>query len=318
MENKIHDTIIIGAGPAGLAASLELSKNDYPHLLIDKNSFPKDKICGDAITNHTLKILKEYKLEKEVRQKAFAVNKLYRYANKEDACIFDTNAVIIKRKVFDSILFEKASQSVEFINAIFTGNIEYDNIKHKIEFISKNNNQPFYLFSRYVILATGCQDPAVFSSIKKHTKIKDPDQIAFRGYYKANWTISENRYYFDKELNPGYSWIFPLGNNVFNVGCGGKLLKTRNLNLKECLSNMILQTDLSFNTKGSWLEAPRAAFLRTNLSNLKHLRYFPNLILAGETLGSSYPFSGNGTGRAMISGILAAKSIVEFEKNKKD
>ncbi|MFH1727567.1 MAG: hypothetical protein ABIA04_04025, partial [Pseudomonadota bacterium] len=46
--------------------------------------------------------------------------------------------------------------------------------------------------------------------------------------------------------------------------------------------------------------------------------YFPNLILAGETLGSSYPFSGNGTGRAMISGILAAKSIVEFEKNKKD
>src|ERR1044072_9565842 len=40
--------IIIGAGPAGAGTSFFLSKYGIPHVVIDKEKFPRDKVCGDA------------------------------------------------------------------------------------------------------------------------------------------------------------------------------------------------------------------------------------------------------------------------------
>ncbi len=52
--------LIVGAGPAGTAASLFLSQRKIPHIILDKSSFPRDKICGDGLTievMHHLKLL---------------------------------------------------------------------------------------------------------------------------------------------------------------------------------------------------------------------------------------------------------------------
>ncbi len=42
--------VIIGAGPAGAATALRLSYLGISSVLIDKADFPRDKICGDAIS----------------------------------------------------------------------------------------------------------------------------------------------------------------------------------------------------------------------------------------------------------------------------
>ena len=47
---------IIGAGPAGTSTSLFLSKEKIPHLIIDKAVFPRDKICGDALSGKVVEI----------------------------------------------------------------------------------------------------------------------------------------------------------------------------------------------------------------------------------------------------------------------
>ena len=50
--SQIFDVIIIGAGPAGSACAIELAKA-APHVriaLLEKGVFPKDKICGDALS----------------------------------------------------------------------------------------------------------------------------------------------------------------------------------------------------------------------------------------------------------------------------
>ena len=61
MNTKIQTPIcIVGAGPAGATASLFLSKAGVKHVLLDKATFPRDKICGDALTleaMHTLNML---------------------------------------------------------------------------------------------------------------------------------------------------------------------------------------------------------------------------------------------------------------------
>ncbi|MCB1029255.1 MAG: FAD-dependent oxidoreductase, partial [Microthrixaceae bacterium] len=50
-------TVIVGAGPAGCAAAITLARSGSPVTLIDKATFPRDKICGDGLTTGALREL---------------------------------------------------------------------------------------------------------------------------------------------------------------------------------------------------------------------------------------------------------------------
>ncbi len=48
--------IIIGAGPAGAGTSIFLTKAGISHVIIEKENFPRDKICGDACSGKTVAV----------------------------------------------------------------------------------------------------------------------------------------------------------------------------------------------------------------------------------------------------------------------
>ncbi|KPK02533.1 MAG: hypothetical protein AMK71_01925 [Nitrospira bacterium SG8_35_4] len=52
-----YDVIVAGAGPAGSTAGFILSRAGLKVLLIDKNRFPREKICGGIITYKTVRLL---------------------------------------------------------------------------------------------------------------------------------------------------------------------------------------------------------------------------------------------------------------------
>jgi flavin-dependent dehydrogenase len=54
-----HRIVIAGAGPAGTSTSLFLAKAGIPHLIIDKASFPRDKVCGDALSGKVVEVMKK-------------------------------------------------------------------------------------------------------------------------------------------------------------------------------------------------------------------------------------------------------------------
>ena len=56
-QKNIYDVIIIGGGPAGSAAALFAKKNNLNTLLLEKDIFPRDKICGDAVSGKSMSIL---------------------------------------------------------------------------------------------------------------------------------------------------------------------------------------------------------------------------------------------------------------------
>jgi 2-polyprenyl-6-methoxyphenol hydroxylase-like FAD-dependent oxidoreductase len=56
---KQTNIVIIGAGPAGCATSLFLSKHKIHHTIIDKAIFPRDKVCGDALSGKTVYVLNQ-------------------------------------------------------------------------------------------------------------------------------------------------------------------------------------------------------------------------------------------------------------------
>ena len=49
--------LIVGAGPGGCATALKLNKQGMKCVLVDKATFPRDKVCGDAISGKSITIL---------------------------------------------------------------------------------------------------------------------------------------------------------------------------------------------------------------------------------------------------------------------
>ena len=48
------DVVIVGGGLAGLTSAIHLSKSGLKVSLIEKNEFPKHKVCGEYISNEVL------------------------------------------------------------------------------------------------------------------------------------------------------------------------------------------------------------------------------------------------------------------------
>ena len=53
------NVVIAGAGPAGITTSLFLCKEKIPHVILEKAEFPRDKICGDALSGKIQDVLKK-------------------------------------------------------------------------------------------------------------------------------------------------------------------------------------------------------------------------------------------------------------------
>ena len=58
IKMKKYDVIIVGAGPSGFAAAKTLKDNNINFCVIDKNKFPREKLCGGGLTNKSLRVLK--------------------------------------------------------------------------------------------------------------------------------------------------------------------------------------------------------------------------------------------------------------------
>ena len=59
------DVLVVGAGPAGTAAAIELRRQGRDVIVIDKATFPRDKCCGDGLTTDCLRQLEELGLHPE-------------------------------------------------------------------------------------------------------------------------------------------------------------------------------------------------------------------------------------------------------------
>ena len=56
-KKPAFDVIIVGGGLAGLTSAIHLSKQNKQVLLVEKNEYPKHKVCGEYISNEVLPYL---------------------------------------------------------------------------------------------------------------------------------------------------------------------------------------------------------------------------------------------------------------------
>src|SRR5579859_7352868 len=53
------DVIVVGGGPAGSTAAALVAKSGLRTVLLDRETFPRDKACGDAVSLSCFRVLRD-------------------------------------------------------------------------------------------------------------------------------------------------------------------------------------------------------------------------------------------------------------------
>ena len=169
------------------------------------------------------------------------------------------------------------------------------------------------LRTQYALIATGADD-ALLRRTAPSLEASRPSAIALRCYVRSTARVDRLRAIsYGREILPGYAWIFPLRGGDNNVGCGVFFSQGCPWRCEPADDVQSIRRQLS---RSSRRDEPvrtrhaaegRAAALRPLGSN--RAPEIPRVLAIGETIGTTFPFTGEGIGKAMETGELAARTV---------
>jgi menaquinone-9 beta-reductase len=328
METPI---LIIGAGPAGCAASYELSKQRLPHLILDKAGFPRDKICGDGLSPRVFFVLR--KIYPDLIPKMAARPDVFRVMESgmgiapngtvADMPLFNPfqdglpPAFSAKRLDFDNFLVEHLDKQY----ATLWQNTEVKSIERKdkgfiVTVLSQGNLMQ--LTTTMLIGADGDR------SIVKKTFLPAPLDAnhylaGIRAYYNGVKDMKNSLEFFMlKSVLPGYLWIFPLANGQANVGVCmlSNYVGKHKINLRATLLQAIEEDPLlKHRFAAASLDGKIVGWGLPVGSKPNNPISGDGFMLIGDAASVIDPFSGEGIAPAFYTGMYAAQAIISAEGN---
>jgi geranylgeranyl reductase family protein len=325
--NTDTDVIIIGAGPAGSSCALSLKGSGLSVTLLDQAIFPRDKVCGDALS---LDVMNQLSI---LGPQVFAsfeshADKTSSYGVRifsPDETTVDIpfyyqgiprHGYTIPRKVFDHFLYKEAAllPNVEVVDDCHVSAVVWES--HRVNIHSSRGT----FSAKMVIHAAGSQS-GLSKFFGQHKINKKHHSAGLRIYFEGVTGFNHKNFielYFFKHILPGYFWIFPLPDNKANVGIGvlSSVVSKKRLNLKKTILEVIAHHPLLKErfANARPLESPQGHGLA--LGSAERKISGERWLLIGDAAGLIDPFSGEGVGNAIRSGRLAAQQIMKcFSKD---
>lgn len=329
MEAIKYDVLIIGAGPAGCSCAFQLSGKGLNIALLDKETFPRDKICGDALSadvvNQLFKMdgslaekflsLQEKKPSNGVR--FFAPNGTmldidFKVSNQANA-----SGYISKRTHFDNFLFQQVLELSDV--TVFQG--------ETVKMVVCDDNEATVttkdrIFNASIIIGADGANSIVNRQLAQNKLNKNHHCAGLRQYFENVEGFHPQNHielHFYKDILPGYFWIFPLPNNQANVGLGmlSSEVAKQKINLKEKLSEIIeTHPNIKIRFKNAKaLESIQGFGLP--IGSQKKSISGNRFLLLGDAASLIDPFTGEGIGNAIRSGRIAAEHILCVKKANK-
>jgi menaquinone-9 beta-reductase len=332
MQETIETEVaIVGAGPAGTTCALHLASKGIKCVLIDKAVFPRDKICGDAISGNAVYELEKLGIDFPKHFSSFedkiptsgikfiapSGKSLYLKMKKVREG-FTHAGYVSSRLCYDHFLFEQASKNA-LIRILQGVNIsEVKSTVDYVELVAKDSS--YRVKAQLVVGADGAH------SILAKLTGREMDKKHYSGGLRQYWENVEGfdegnpiELHFYKNTLPGYFWIFPMTKNKANVGIGIKsdVISKKRINLKLIMDDLIKNHPLVAprfkNAKP--LEDPKGFGLPLGSKRIQLSGY--RFLLLGDAASLIDPFTGEGIGNAMISGRIAANHIEQCVHQKK-
>lgn len=300
------DVLVVGAGPAGIAAALTAHRSGLRVVVIDKASFPRDKCCGDGLTTGALRLLDQLGLQPTtvaswkvcrdvtLRSPSGRVIDLQLPDDGQFAAIatrMDLDAALVAHAQTCGVLVR---QGVSFVG------IESVDESHRV------TTSDGTITARLVIAADG-----MWSAVRKAVLTDRAPYLgewhALRQYaHHVNGPASERLYvWFEPDLLPGYAWSFPLADGRVNIGFGILRGTQQTSDMKSVWAD-VLQREHVRNALGdraiiddkltAW-PIPARVTAATLSSN--------GVLFVGDAACVTDVLTGEGIGQALLSGMLA-------------
>lgn len=324
MKELKCDIAILGAGPAGASAALCLSNQGYRVILLDKHEFPRDKICGDAMSPDVVKQLSKIRPS--------LAERFYKYAQKERITglrIYSpSNATaeinllskdnpegfVISREEFDNILIDEIKQNTDV--TLFE-NTEITSVERSASGFTLESAE--YSIECQLLIACDGVNSAVARKFAGHKMERKHHCGALRIYYEnvEFETRDKIELHFIKDVLPGYFWVFPMANNKANVGIGMRsdYISKKKIKLKTVLEKVIQEhpTLAPRFANAKALETVKGMGIPIGSRRVKLSS--DHLLIAGDAACLVDPISGEGIGNAIRSGRFAAQHAIEALKS---
>lgn len=333
MELNASSIVIIGAGPGGCATSLFLAKHKIPHTIIDKAIFPRDKVCGDALSGKTVYVLNQldpsiipaFDKQKEQFIESWGVKfvapngKAIDIPFKQDMSKEKYPPGFISKRIdFDNELFNRLDKNyATVLDGTEVTEITRNNDLFDITIVKDNSTQ---ILKNIKLLVGAEGDRSVVSKkLSPNKKENDHYCAGIRAYYEGVEGMHSQNFielHFLPEMLPGYFWIFPLPNGMANIGAGmlSSEVSKRKVNLKADMLKAIENNPaISARFKNAKLQGKIQGW-GLPLGSKKRPVSGEGFLLVGDAGSLIDPFTGEGIGNALYSGMMAAVRIADAVK----
>ncbi len=319
-KSKSYDIVIIGAGPAGCAAALGLGRSGLKVALIDKDNFPREKTCGDAIPGPAIQTLSsalpffEKEFDKLKAKQHINSSRIMLKNGRSIDYRWKLPAYNIKREIFDHFLLGLVKK---YAGADILTGWPLSKIIAGEPHLIKSEKTDKSLTAKLIIACDGANSFAS-KALQHLDNSKQSKVLAVRSYYKdLNLDSSTNFFWIDKKYLPGYFWAFPLPDGIFNVGFGIKTDKHAKLELKmkEALEDFF-QSERMRHIFANGKQQSSTSGALIPIGGKKASYSGEAYLLAGDAAHLADPLQGHGIDKAIVSGLLAAHHSMQcFEED---
>jgi menaquinone-9 beta-reductase len=321
------DICIVGAGPAGATTALFLAKMGIPHLLLDKETFPRDKICGDGLDLKVIRVLNH--LDPRLVQELLDTPSQYNAAwgtrfmapdgfiremiyEPKGADISFPMFLTAKRLHFDNFLVQKLD--TRYTNLQLNTEVKtIERVPDGLKITMTQGGVTYETFTKLVVGADGDH-----SVVLRHLSERKIDRkhyaAALRQYYNGVEGMHPKgllEVYFPKDYPLGYFWIFPLPNGAANVGFGmtSEVISKKKVNLRVSFADLLKKDPYLAPRFKNAIPLEKAQGWGLPLASKRRKNYGDRYLLAGDAGSLINPLTGEGIGTAMLSGYIAANFI---------
>src|SRR5579863_3569610 len=288
------DVLIVGGGPAGSAAARALRRAGADVLVLDRERFPRLKLCAGWITPE---VVRELEMDPDSYPHRFLtfprLRVHYRALKLPVPCVQHP----IRRFEFDAWLLERSGAPVE---------------QHNVREIAADG-EGFRIdgayHCRYLIGAGGTRCPVYRNLFRElNPRAHELQIVTLEHEIEYDWQDPECHLWFCEHDLPGYSWYVPKESGWLNVGVGALAarLKKSGEDIKEHFARLAARLGGGLAHGAQFDPGGFSYYLRGRVDVVRR----DNAFITGDAAGLASRDLGEGIGPAIRSGLRAAETIL--------
>ncbi len=288
-----RDIIIVGGGPAGSSCAWRLCQEGFDPLVLDKEDFPRHKLCAGWVTK---KAMRQLKLKPSEYPHSFLTYPAIHAHFKGLHAKIPGKQHSIRRYEFDDYLLGRSGAGVQ---------------SHTVKKIIRDGD--YFVIDdtyrcRYLVGAGGMRCPVYRELFRKaNPRSKILQTVTMEQEFPHDWSNGEcHLWFFDNGL-PGYAWYVPKANGYLNIGVGGMAagLAARKDNIQRHWKYFTEKLARKGFVSHDYKPAGFSYYVRGGVERVQ----IGNAFIAGDSAGLATRDMCEGIGPAIESGLRAAEAI---------